>query len=99
MTKKTGLGENPLEWIKSTKKVENQKSRKPENKKTISVEQYISRKVENQRSRSFKDDKDQISLWLPKQLVTQLKLESARTRTKISELVKEALSTYLRKHS
>lgn len=81
MTTKTGLGENPLSWItNTTKKVENQKSREV---------------VENQKSRTFKDTKDQISLWLPKELVSTLKIEAVHSKTKISEIVRQALANFL----
>ena len=104
MTTKTGLGENPLSWItNTTKKVENQKSReeekkngrKPENQKSRTVEQYKGRKVENQKSRTFKDTKDQISLWLPKELVSTLKIEAVHSKTKISEIMRQALANFL----
>lgn len=96
MTNKTGLGENPLAWIKDTTKVENKKTREPKNQRSRTVEKYKSRKVENQKSRSFKDDKDQISLWLPKNLVNALKLEAVHSKSKISEVVKQSLIKHLK---
>ena len=97
MVKKTGLGENPLDWIKDTTKVEKKKSREPENQRSRKVEKYNSRKPENQKSRGFKDHKDQISLWLPKALVSELKLEAVRSKSKISEIVRQSLIKFLRR--
>lgn len=63
------------------------------------VEKYNSRKVENQKSRevekqsNWKKGKMQISLWLPTELVKNLKLQAAKENKKLSVVAVERLKS------
>ena len=64
-------------------KVEKYKSRKPENQK--------SRKVEKQSN--WKKGKTQVSLWLPTELVRELKLQAVKENKKLSAVAVERLKS------
>jgi len=63
------------------------------------VEKYKSRKVENQKSRkvekqsNWKTGKTQISLWLPTELIKNLKLQAAKENKKLSAVAAERLKS------
>lgn len=63
------------------------------------VEKYNSRKVENQKSRevekssNWKTGRTQISLWLPTELVRDLKLQAAKENKKLSAVAVERLKS------
>ena len=63
------------------------------------VEKYKSRKVENQKSRkvekqsNWKKGKTQVSLWLPTELVRELKLQAVKENKKLSAVAVERLKS------
>ena len=63
------------------------------------VEKYKSRKVENQKSRevekqsNWKTGKTQISLWLPTELIKDLKLQAIKENKKLSAVAVERLKS------